>query len=75
MTYDIPMPAGSDDILNSLARDWHEYDSPSTEVVPPSSPAQECIPTLPDEGQSVLFGSVPKDEQSGLINFRVRQAE
>ena len=65
----------SDEFMNILARDFHEYDSPSTEVVPPSSPAQECIPTLPDEGQSVLFGSVPKDEQSGLIRMMIKQAE
>jgi hypothetical protein len=74
MKYDFPMPAGSDDYLNSLAEDWHNHDTNYPEVAAAESKAQECVFALPDDGQSVLFGNAPQNYQPGLINFRVRQA-
>jgi hypothetical protein len=74
MKYDVPMPAGSDDFLNSLSEDWYADFSPDTEVAAAESKAQECVFALPDDGQSVLFGNAPQNDQPGLINFRVRQA-
>jgi hypothetical protein len=74
MKYDVPMPAGSDDYLNSLAEDWSNHAESFPEVAAAESKAQECVFALPDDGQSVLFGNAPQNDQPGLINFRVRQA-
>jgi hypothetical protein len=75
MKYDVPMPAGSDDYLNSLAEDWSNHAESFPEVAAAESKAQECVFALPDDGQSVLFGTVPKDEQQAVIRMMIRQAD
>jgi hypothetical protein len=74
MIYDKPLRNGSDDYLNSLAEDWSNHDTNYPEVATAESQAEESLPTLPDEGQSVLFGTVPKDEQQAVIRMMIPQA-
>ena len=64
----------SDEFMNILARDWSEYVSTDREVVPLESAAQECVPPLPEAGQSVLFGLVQTHEQSAVIRMTIPQA-